>query len=55
MSRSIKQRNFVAKHMLKFNKATVEEDRKKKDKRGYAKHKKNWSDDSSSSFPKHCF
>jgi hypothetical protein len=32
-------RNFVAKHLRKFCKATVEKDRKKEDKKGYVKHK----------------
>lgn len=38
--KEIKQPNFVAKHMLKFNKAHVEVDRKKELKRGKIKHKK---------------
>ena len=38
------ENNFVAKHMRKFNKAKVEDDRKKKDKRGYTKHKGRISD-----------
>lgn len=33
------KRNIVAKHARKFNKARVEEDRKKKKKRGYEKHR----------------
>ena len=32
-------RNFVAKHLRQFCKATVEKDRKKEDKKGYVKHK----------------
>jgi len=32
-------RNFVAKHLRKFCKATVEKDKKKEDKKGYVKHK----------------
>ncbi len=40
--KEIKQPNFVAKHMLKFNKAHVEVDRKKELKRGKEKNKK-WS------------
>ena len=32
-------RNFVAKYLRKFCKATVEKDRKKEDKKGYVKHK----------------
>lgn len=34
--------NPVAKHMRTFNKAARQIDRKKADKRGYSKHKKNW-------------
>ena len=37
---NMKSNNFVAKHMHKFNKAVVEQDRKKGIKRGYVKHKK---------------
>lgn len=33
-------RNFVAKHMLEFNKASVEVDRKREAKNGKVKHKK---------------
>ncbi len=36
----MKHNNFVAKHMHKFNKAVVEQDRKKCSKSGYVKHKK---------------
>ncbi len=36
-----KQRNPVARNLREFNKATVEEDKKKKSKRGYKKHKGN--------------
>jgi len=32
--------NLVAKHARKYNKATVQTDRKKAAKRGYSKHKK---------------
>ena len=42
-----KIRNFVAKHMFEFNKATVEESEKKKSKRGHRKHKKNWANEPS--------
>lgn len=39
-----KARNFVAKHAHKSNRAMVEPDKKKKSKKGYAKHKnfKQW-------------
>jgi hypothetical protein len=33
-------RNLVAKHARKFNKATVMSDKKKKNKRGYIKHRR---------------
>lgn len=36
----MKERNFVAKYSRQFNKASVQTDRKKRDKRGYVKHKK---------------
>ena len=35
----LKQRNYVAKHLRTFNRATVEVDRKKASKRGYRKHR----------------
>lgn len=35
----MRQRNYVAKHSRKFNKAHVMTDRKKAAKRGYRKHK----------------
>ena len=35
----MRARNFVAKHARTFNKATVQRDRKKAQKRGYVKHK----------------
>lgn len=34
------ENNFVAKHMRKFNKSHKFEDQKKREKRGYEKHKK---------------
>lgn len=37
----MKQRNFVAKHARKFNKATIQKDKKKSLKKGYVKHKGN--------------
>lgn len=39
-------RNLVAKHARTYNKATVEDNRKKKEKRGYSKHKGNYKKDS---------
>lgn len=35
----MKQRNFVKKHMDTFNRATIQVDRKKQQKRGAQKHK----------------
>ena len=37
-----KERNFVHKHSIKFNKPKVHVDRKKEEKRGKAKHKTDW-------------
>lgn len=34
-----KQRNYVQKHALEFNKSSVFRDRKKDKKKGYSKHK----------------
>jgi len=34
--------NLVPKHARKFNKSAVMVDRKKNDKRGYKKHKRDW-------------
>ena len=36
----MKPRNFVQKWLKRFCKSTVEVDKKKRDKRGYVKHKK---------------
>jgi len=36
----MKPRNFVQKFLKRFCKATVEVDKKKREKRGYVKHKK---------------
>ena len=38
--KQMKPRNFVQKFLKRFCKATVEVDKKKRDKRGYVKHKK---------------
>jgi hypothetical protein len=35
-------KNPVAKNLRKFNKATVQRDRKKSDKSGYRKHRISW-------------
>ena len=41
----MKNGNFVAKYDWRVNKAKVFKDRKKKKKKGYSKHKNNFSDD----------
>ena len=40
-----KQKNLVAKHLRTFNKASVQVDRKKDEKRGKIKHKGKQNDD----------
>lgn len=37
--------NFVAKHARTFNKSSIEDDKKKKIKKGYQKHKTNYKSD----------
>ncbi len=41
--KKVTQRNPVARNLREFNKATVEIDKKKRDKTGYKKHKEDYN------------